>query len=45
MTRRPDEHMLAVEEERLSPVVIVVTVLLIVLFILAILYRIGIALV
>lgn len=40
-TKRPDEHVLAVEEEKLSPVVLVVTIVLIILFVLALLYRLG----
>ena len=41
-TKTPDEHALAVEEGKVSPVIVVVTILLIGLFILAMLYRLGI---
>lgn len=41
MTQTPDEHTLAVEEGKVSPVIILVTILIIVLFVLAILYRLG----
>lgn len=44
MTQRPDDHLLAVEKERLSPVVVVVTGLLILLFVIAFLYRLGVSL-
>lgn len=44
MTRRPEDHVLAVEEGRLSPIVVVVTALLVVLFLLGLLYRAGLAL-
>lgn len=42
MTKRPDQHVLSVEEEKLSPVVVVVTIILIILFIVAFAYRLGI---
>lgn len=41
MTQAPDEHLLAVDEGKLSPVVVVATILLAVLFVMAFLYRIG----
>ena len=44
MTRRPDEHVLSVEEGKLSPVIVVVTGILVALFLLAFAYRLGIAL-
>ena len=44
MTRRPEDHLLAVEEGKLSPVVVVVTTILVVLFLIGLLYRVGIAL-
>ncbi len=43
MAADEDEHVLAVEEEQLSPVIIVATIVLILLFVLAVLYRIGIS--
>lgn len=44
MTKAPDEHALAVEEGKVSPVIIVVTILIIILFIVAFLYRLGVTL-
>ena len=43
MTQAADEHTLAVEEGTLSPVVVIVTVLIALLFVVAVLYRVGIA--
>lgn len=42
MTKTPDDHVLAVEEEKVSPIIIVVTILLVGLFLVAMLYRVGI---
>lgn len=41
MARKPDEHLLATEEGKVSPVIIVVTILIIALFLVAFLYRVG----
>lgn len=41
MTQAPDEHLLSVEEEMISPVIVVVTVLLALLFLIGFLYRAG----
>ena len=41
MTQTPDEHTLAVEEGTVSPIIILVTGLIIVLFVIAIIYRLG----
>lgn len=41
MTQAPDEHLLAVEEEAISPVIVVVTILLGLLFLIGFLYRFG----
>lgn len=41
MTRAPDEHVLAVDEEKLSPVIVLATIILVALFLIAVLYRIG----
>ncbi len=42
MTQTPDEHTLAVEEGKVSPVVILVTMIIVLLFVVALLYRTGI---
>lgn len=44
MTKTPDEHALAVEEGKVSPVIVIVTILLIALFVVAVLYRVGVTL-
>ena len=41
MTQAPDEHILSVEEEAISPIVLIVTVLLALLFLIGFLYRLG----
>ena len=45
MTKRPEEHLLATEEEKLSPVIVIVTIALILLFGFALLYRLGVTIV
>ena len=44
MTRRPEDHVLAVDEGKVSPIIIIVTILLVILFVLGFLYRAGLAL-
>lgn len=43
MAKTPDDHVLTVEEGRISPVIILATILLGVMFVVAFLYRIGIS--
>ena len=45
MTKAPDDHVLTAEEGRISPVIVLATILLGLLFVVAILYRIGISII
>ena len=41
MTKTADEHTLSAEEGKVSPVIVVVTIVMILLFLVALLYRLG----
>lgn len=45
MTKRPDDHALAVEEGKISPAIVLFTVIMILLFVVAGVYRLGITVV